>query len=251
MAAVCLEDYDKGLLTESLCQTVIRSAVKMGKPVLVDPARLPDYRKYRGATILTPNRQEFQIAAGCPDHSLTTIRDWAGKLTEKYDLHGLLVTLDREGALLALRGCEPVHLPTRPRAVYDNTGAGDAVLAMLTAGCVAGATWEHAAILSNVAGGLEVEKFGCVPIRKDEVIADLRLSTGAASGKIRNRADLAAELALRKSRGDSIVFTNGCYDLLHVGHVRFLEHCRRQPASSSVSSTSFLSNSVPKSSSIS
>jgi len=226
VAAVCLEDYDKGLLTESLCQNVIQAAVKMGKPVLVDPARLPDYSKYRGATILTPNRHEFQMATGCPDRSLQTIRAWAGKLMEQYDLHGLLVTLDREGSLLALRGSEPVHMPTRPRAVYDNTGAGDAVLAMLTAARVAGATWEQAAFLTNVAGGLEVEKFGCVPIRKDEVIADLRLSTGAASGKIRTREDLAAELALRKSRGDTIVFTNGCYDILHVGHVRFLEQCR-------------------------
>ncbi|HSW46621.1 MAG TPA: bifunctional heptose 7-phosphate kinase/heptose 1-phosphate adenyltransferase [Phycisphaerae bacterium] len=227
VAAVCLEDYDKGLLTESLCRKVIDTAGKHGKTVLIDPARLTDYRKYRGATLLTPNRQEFQLAAGCPDNGLNMIRKHAPGLIEQCDLQGLLITLDRDGSLLAMRGREPIHVPTRPRAVYDNTGAGDAVLAMLAAACVAGADWEQAAFLTNVAGGLEVEKFGCVPIRKDEVIADLRLSSGAASGKIRKREDLVAELTLRKSRGDTIVFTNGCYDLLHVGHIRFLEHCRR------------------------
>ncbi len=227
VAAVCLEDYDKGLLTEELCQKVIQAAARAAKPVLVDPARLSDYGKYRSATILTPNRHEFQMATGCLSNSIEVIRKHAGKLIEKCDLKGLLVTLDRDGSLLALRGEEPIHVPTRPRAVYDNTGAGDAVLAMLAGACVAGANWEQAAYLTNVAGGLEVEKFGCVPIRKEEVIADLRLSSGTASGKIRTRADLAAELRLRKSRGDTIVFTNGCYDLLHVGHIRFLEQCRR------------------------
>jgi len=227
VAAVCLEDYDKGLLTETFCQRIIQAAAKAGRPILVDPARLNDYRKYRGATMLTPNRNEFQMAARCADSGLETIKTHIGGLMEDCELHGLLVTLDRDGSLLALRGKAPIHVPTRPRSVYDNTGAGDAVLAMLIAAKVAGASWEQAAQLTNVAGGLEVEKFGCVPIGRNEVIADLRLSSGAASGKIRQVEELAAELALRKSRGETVVFTNGCYDLLHVGHVRFLECCRQ------------------------
>ena len=120
-----------------------------------------------------------------------------------------------------------MHVPTRPRAVYDNTGAGDAVLAMLVAARTAGATWEQAAQLTNLAGGLEVEKFGCVPVSRDEVIADLRLTAGAAGGKLRDRRQLVTELALRRNRGETVVFTNGCYDLLHVGHIRFLEQCRQ------------------------
>jgi len=227
VAAVCLEDYDKGLLTEAFCQRVIQAAVNAGRPILVDPARLNDYRKYRGATMLTPNRSEFQMAAGCDDNGLETIKAHIGPLMEHCELQGLLVTLDRDGSLLALRGQDPIHVPTRPRSVYDNTGAGDAVLAMLIAAKVAGASWEQAAQLTNVAGGLEVEKFGCVPIGRNEVIADLRLSSGAASGKIRQVEELVAELALRKSRGETVVFTNGCYDILHVGHIRFLERCRQ------------------------
>jgi len=227
VVAVCLEDYGKGLLTDALCQRIIEAAREAGKPVLVDPARISDYGRYRGATMLTPNRSEFQIASGCADTSLATVMAEANPLIERCDLEGLLVTLDREGVVLALRGQKPMHIPTRPRAVYDNTGAGDAVLAMLVAARVVGADWEQAAQLTNVAGGLEVEKFGCVPIRRDEVIADLRILSGQANGKVRKLDELATELTLRKSRGETVVFTNGCYDLLHVGHVRLLEQCRR------------------------
>jgi D-beta-D-heptose 7-phosphate kinase/D-beta-D-heptose 1-phosphate adenosyltransferase len=228
VAAVALEDYDKGLLTESLCRRVIAAAHAAQKPVFVDPARVSDYGKYQGATILTPNRAEFCLAAGCKDDSLATIQTHVAGIIERYELGGLLVTVDKEGCILALRGQEPVHLTTRPRVVYDNTGAGDAVLAMLVAARVAGGSWEEAARLTNVAGGLEVEKFGCVPVTRGEVIADLRLSSGSAAGKIRTREELVSELALRRSRGESIVFTNGCYDLLHAGHVRFLERCRAE-----------------------
>ncbi|MBI4578369.1 MAG: bifunctional heptose 7-phosphate kinase/heptose 1-phosphate adenyltransferase, partial [Planctomycetes bacterium] len=224
---VCLEDYDKGLLSAGLCQKIIEAAAAEGKPVLVDPARLHDYGKYRGATVLTPNRSEFQLIAACPDVSLDTITAHVEAAIERCDVQGMLITLDREGCLLALRGSKPVQVPTRPRAVYDNTGAGDAVLAMLAAARIAGATWEEAAWLTNIAGGLEVEKFGCVPITRDEVLADLRLAGAPSDTKVRDLDDLAIELKLRKSRGQTVAFTNGCYDILHAGHVRFLNECRR------------------------
>ena len=181
VAAVCLEDYDKGLLSESLCQRIIDGrAARPASRCWSTPPGCSDYSKYRGATILTPNRDGVPAGLRLPrrlagDHHGAR----AAALIEKYELGGLLVTLDREGCLLAMRGRSPVHIPTRPRAVYDNTGAGDAVLAMLAAARVAGANWEEAARLTNVAGGLEVEKFGCVPITRDEVLADLRLAGGS------------------------------------------------------------------------
>lgn len=226
VAAVCLEDYDKGLLSESLVQAAIKAARKHDKPVLVDPARISDYSKYRGATMLTPNRTEFKILTGCTGDSVAAVQACVNDALDKYDLGGMLVTLDRDGSLLAVRGETPIHLSTRVRAVYDNTGAGDAVLAMLTAARVAGGNWEEVGRLANVAGGLEVEKFGCVPVTKGEMIADLRIALGAADAKVRDQDELAAELRLRQSRGETVVFTNGCYDLLHVGHIRFLEECR-------------------------
>lgn len=225
-AAVCLEDYNKGLLTEPLCREIIDAAIEAGKPVLVDPARISDYSKYRGATLLTPNRAEFQEAAQCADAQFSTIHEAIAPFLDRFGLDGVLVTLDREGCILGQRGRDPIHIPTRPRAVYDNTGAGDAVLAMLAASIVADASWEEAARLTNIAGGLEVEKFGCVPVTRDEVLAELRLASGLDAGKIRTPDELQVELTLRKERGETVVFTNGCYDLLHAGHVAFLNRCR-------------------------
>jgi len=227
VSVVCLEDYDKGILSADLCREVIEAAVAAGKQVLVDPARLRNYDKYRGATILTPNRSEFQLMSGCPDHSLEALTACVGPVIERCEVQAMLITLDRDGCLVGLRGSPPVHIPTRPRSVYDNTGAGDAVLAMLAAARAAGADWEEAAHLTNVAGGLEVEKFGCVPIGREEILADLRLAGGPGDTKIRSLDELAAELKLRRSRGQTVVFTNGCYDILHAGHVRFLNECRR------------------------
>jgi D-beta-D-heptose 7-phosphate kinase/D-beta-D-heptose 1-phosphate adenosyltransferase len=223
---VCLEDYDKGVLSAPVCEQLIEFAREQKKPVLIDPARLKDYRKYRGAAALTPNRSEFCLAAGLDNDRLPAIRAAVARFADALDIDALLVTLDREGALLRVRGEEPVHVPTRARAVYDNTGAGDAVLAMLAAAVAAGASWLEAARLANVAGGLEVEKFGCVPITREEVIADLRIADGDGTGKLRTADELVSELALRRQRGDSIVFTNGCFDLLHPGHIRFLARCR-------------------------
>jgi D-beta-D-heptose 7-phosphate kinase/D-beta-D-heptose 1-phosphate adenosyltransferase len=97
---------------------------------------------------------------------------------------------------------------------------------MMTAAIVAGGSWEDAGKLANIAGGLEVEKFGCLPISREEVIADLRIESGGAGLKIRTVEELVPELELRRARGETIVFTNGCYDILHAGHVRFLERCR-------------------------
>ncbi len=224
--AVCLEDYDKGMLTPDFCGRIIDAACEAGKPVFVDPARLTDYSKYRRATMLTPNRSEFQAVSGC-DPTTDAIREAAPAMLKQYELDGLLVTLDRDGSLLALAEEAPQLIPTRPRAVYDNTGAGDAVLAMLVTSRIVGADWSEAARLTNIAGGLEVEKFGCVPLTRDEIVADLRIASGESLGKVRSLEQLLPEIELRKSRGETIVFTNGCFDILHAGHVRYLEQCRQ------------------------
>ncbi len=225
---VCIEDYDKGLVSEALVQTIVREAKRHNRPVLVDPARLRDYRRYRGADVLTPNRQELSIAAGESFDSLEALAEAARRLLEATDVRAIVTTVDREGAVLVERGKEWLRLPTTPRSVYDNTGAGDAVLAMLAAAVAGGADWADATRLANVAGGLEVEKFGCVPITADEVLAELRLSDRLRTGKLRGVEELVAELQLRRDRGETVAFTNGCYDILHAGHVDFLKRCRQE-----------------------
>ncbi len=225
---VCIEDYDKGVVTETLVQAVIREAKRHDCPVLVDPARLRDYDRYRGAGIVTPNRDELSIAAGHRFESLEALAAAARDVLDTFDIGAIVATVDREGAVLVERDKGWRHLSTVPRSVYDNTGAGDAVLAMLAAAVAAGADLESAARLANVAGGLEVERFGCVPITADEILAEIRLEDRLRNGKLRTVDELVAELQLRRDRGETVAFTNGCFDILHAGHVELLKRCRRE-----------------------
>ncbi len=222
---VCLEDYAKGLLTRALCESVILAARGAGLRVLVDPARTGDYERYRGASVLTPNLAELELAAG-RRLGRDELAPAAQTLIQRFGFEAIIVTLGRDGALLVESGGRERHFPTRPRAVYDNTGAGDAVLAMTAVALAAGATLDDAVVLANVAGGLEVSKFGCVPIQRDEVLAELHAGGSVEHRKIRGAADAATELASRRNRGETVVFANGCFDVLHPGHVRLLAEAK-------------------------
>ena len=224
---VCIEDYDKGVVSSTLVARMVAQAQRCGVKVLVDPARISNYERYRGADLLTPNREELSIAVGRRINSIDEVAEAAAGLLESVEVPAMVVTLDRDGAMTVHRGGDYHHIPTTPRSVYDNTGAGDAVLAMLAAAIAAGAGLEQAAALANVAGGLEVERFGCVPIAAEEVLADLRLAERADKGKLRGLDELLAELNLRRDRGETVAFTNGCYDILHAGHVDLLQRARR------------------------
>ena len=225
---VCIEDYDKGTVSESLVRTILEEARKHRRQVLVDPARLADYDRYRGADVLTPNRAELSLVTGRGLESVEAVAVAAEEVIERYELGAVVATVDREGAVLVERDRPWRHLQTIPRSVYDNTGAGDAVLATLAAAVAAGAELDTAARLANVAGGLEVEKFGCVPITAEEVLAELRLEDRLHNGKLRQVDELVAELTLRRDRGETVAFTNGCFDILHAGHVDYLQRCRRE-----------------------
>lgn len=225
---VCIEDYDKGLISAALVEAIVLEARRYQRPVLVDPARLTDYGRYRGVTVLTPNRSELSLAAGAELPSLEALATAAERMLEPLGVDAFVVTVDRDGALLVERNRKWKHLPTVPRSVYDNTGAGDAVLAMLAAAMGSGADLESATRLANIAGGLEVEKFGCVPITADEVLAELRLESRMRGGKLRTVEELVPEITLRRDRGETVAFTNGCFDILHAGHVDFLRRCRQE-----------------------
>ena len=221
--ALCLEDYGKGVLTEALCRRLIAEAGRRGVPVLIDPASRDDFSRYRGATCLTPNRTEAERACGAAVTSdEAAVASLGASLQESLALDVLVLTLDRQGAMLFEADAPPMLAPTRARSVYDVTGAGDVVLAMLAAAVSNGATWPQAVALANVAAGLEVERFGVVPIELDEVLVSLLEEQGAAAGKLRTTETLLAELAVHRRRGRTIGFTNGCFDVLHAGHVTYL-----------------------------
>ncbi|MHB1036692.1 MAG: D-glycero-beta-D-manno-heptose 1-phosphate adenylyltransferase [Pirellulales bacterium] len=220
---ILVSDYGKGVCTERLVQTVIGLARMSGVPVLVDPFRGADYTRYQGATAITPNRAEAEVVAGRkiarPEDALELGRG----LCRDLDLEMAIITLDRDGMALVRRDGQGGLLPTRPRAVYDITGAGDMVLAMVGMALAAGASPEDAIRLGNIAGGLEVEQVGVAVIRRDAIRSELLSARHGAPAKLVTLDQLAAQVASHRCRGESIVFTNGCFDLLHVGHVTCLE----------------------------
>jgi D-beta-D-heptose 7-phosphate kinase/D-beta-D-heptose 1-phosphate adenosyltransferase len=226
--ALCLEDYNKGLLTAEVCRRVIALAKSRGVPVFVDPAAITDYSKYTGATAITPNATETTKATGLPVTTAEQYQAAAERLLSQLELEAAILTLDKNGAYLATRDGERRWLKTRPRTVYDVTGAGDMVLAMLTVARAGCATWPESVALANVAGGLEVERFGVVPITRQEIIQELLTEAHERGGKECSLDQLLNELAYHRACGKKIVFTNGCFDLIHLGHVKYFRFARAQ-----------------------
>jgi D-beta-D-heptose 7-phosphate kinase/D-beta-D-heptose 1-phosphate adenosyltransferase len=175
---------------------------------------------------MTPNRTEAAKALGLAKD--TEPAELARALMEQLDLTALVLTLDKQGALLLEAGGEPRLVPTVARSVYDVTGAGDEVLEMLAAARANGADWWEATALANTTAGLEVEQFGVVPIELDQVLLALLQQQQAGQGKQRALSELLPELAAYRKQGRRIVFTNGCFDILHAGHVQFLRQAKQQ-----------------------
>jgi D-beta-D-heptose 7-phosphate kinase/D-beta-D-heptose 1-phosphate adenosyltransferase len=226
--ALCLEDYNKGLLTEAVCRRAIALARQRGLPVFVDPYAREDYSRYAGATTITPNRHETRMATGIDCQSEPDHQKAAETLLDQLNLEAAILTLDKDGAYLATRDGQRRWLRTRPRNVYDVAGAGDMLLAMLTMARLGGADWAQATALCNVASGLEIEKYGSVPITRQEIVHELLIEAGQRQGKQRSLEQLTAELARHRAAGKRIVFTNGCFDLIHLGHVKYFQYARAQ-----------------------
>jgi D-beta-D-heptose 7-phosphate kinase/D-beta-D-heptose 1-phosphate adenosyltransferase len=224
---VCLQDYNKGLLSSSLCRQMIQQAKKAGKKVLVDPSLASDYLKYNGATLITPNREEASLAVGFEIETPQAAAAAAEQLAKKLNLEAVVITLDRDGAYLKTADSSEI-VPTRPRRVYDVTGAGDMVLATLAITLAADCDYLTAVQLANIAGGIEVEKFGVATVTIEEIINEIIGQTRGKTGKLRPFDSLAEELNWHRRRKQSIVFTNGCFDVVHRGHIEFLKFCKSQ-----------------------
>jgi D-beta-D-heptose 7-phosphate kinase/D-beta-D-heptose 1-phosphate adenosyltransferase len=226
--AVCLQDYNKGLVTAPVCQQMIEWARESHKPVLVDPALGADYvKKYRRATLITPNRQETAMAMGFEMANPQDYARAADRLHQDLGLDAVVITLDKEGAYLKTADGQQ-WVPTRPRQVYDVTGAGDVVLAMLAVALAAGCDYRTSVQLSNIAGGIEVEKFGVATVSIEEIVRDILNQTRGKAGKVRTLDALLLELDWHRRQKARIVFTNGCFDVLHRGHIEYLRFCKQQ-----------------------
>jgi D-beta-D-heptose 7-phosphate kinase/D-beta-D-heptose 1-phosphate adenosyltransferase len=226
MDLVVLSDYAKGTLATGLIRAVIEEARKQGVPVLVDP-KPPDYSRYRGATAITPNRPETEAHTGCEIDGIDAARDAARILKKDLEVDVVLVKLDSDGIYLLTEDGTGEHFPIVPREVFDVTGAGDIVIAVLGMAMAAGIGYPDAVRLANVAAGIEVSRLGVVPVSREEILEALHEEGGARpGGKELPLADLLEVLAARRQRGEKIVFANGCFDLVHAGHVRLLTTAR-------------------------
>jgi D-beta-D-heptose 7-phosphate kinase/D-beta-D-heptose 1-phosphate adenosyltransferase len=224
--AVILSDYAKGALSNALCESVIRAARAGGIPVLADP-KTPDFSKYTGATTVCPNLGELSMATGVPSYETDAILAAGQALATKHDFNFLTVTMSEKG-ISVLRPDSTFHSPARAQEVFDVSGAGDTVIATLAACLAGGLKIETAVELANLAAGIVVGKVGTVPIAHHELIALLTPSSGLnAAEKILDLERTQKRIAEWRASGETIVFTNGCFDLLHVGHIKLLEDCRR------------------------
>ncbi len=224
---VCLEDYNKGVITPYLVRSVCRAARERGVPVLIDPANITDYQRYAGGTLMTPNRTETERVTGLGLCDVDAVAKYKAEILAACHTEYVCVTLDADGAALIGPGGRFEHVPTKKRDVYDVTGAGDEVLAALAVTIAAGGDYREAVHVANVAGGLEVEKFGCVPITRGEVLGEILIEHHRTAGKVRSLEQLVPELTRRRGHGEKVVFTNGCFDLVHAGHAATFAFCKQ------------------------
>ncbi len=225
--AVVLSDYAKGVLTAEVCRHVIQSARGRGIPVLVDPKQR-DLSRYRGATTICPNLSELSVATGFASRNLEEMLGAGQRLVRDLDLEYLTATLSDKGIAL-LRADSRFIAPAAARQVFDVSGAGDTVIATLALALAGGLEAEIAVQLANVAAGIAVSKLGTVPVNRDELLMSLMPQIELqAREKMLALEPLRARVAAWRSAGESVVFTNGCFDLLHIGHITLLEDARRE-----------------------
>lgn len=223
VGVIVLSDYNKGALLEA--PRLIAAARAAGKPVLVDP-KGTDFARYRGATLLTPNLHEFEAVAGhCSDERELVQK--GQQLILELDLQALLITRGEHGmTLLQRHDQQELHLPAQAREVFDVTGAGDTVIATLAAALAAGLALPQAVALANIAAGIVVGKLGTATVSGPELRRAVQQAHGAGRG-VMTEAQLCIALDDARANGEKIVFTNGCFDLLHPGHVTYLEEARK------------------------
>jgi len=205
-------------------QTIIKAAHDMGKPVLVDPKRC-DFNAYAGASLITPNMSEFEAVVGrCNDNNDIVAR--AEAIMQEHQIEALLVTRSEEGMSLLRKGLAPVHIPAQAREVFDVTGAGDTVIATMAAAIASGVDMEAAARIANVAAGIVVGKLGAATASVPELRRAID-SIEEQHGGVVTEEELLEAVADARAHGEAVVMTNGCFDILHTGHVRYLEQARR------------------------
>jgi D-beta-D-heptose 7-phosphate kinase/D-beta-D-heptose 1-phosphate adenosyltransferase len=218
---IICSDYAKGVLTE--IKTLVKVARQKKIPILIDP-KSDDFSLYKGATMLTPNFKEFQAAFGHCSNEAALVKK-ARDAIVKYNLQALLVTRGAKGMSLVQKEGQVVHLPAHARDVFDVTGAGDTVIGVLGACIAAGADFASAAKLANLAAGIVVKKVGTGSVTIHELRRAIQYENNAHLGVL-TQSQLKQAVIDAKAHGEVVVMTNGCFDILHAGHIEYLQQAK-------------------------
>ena len=222
---VVCSDYGKGVLTREILAALRRAAQQAGIPIVADP-KGTDYTRYVSFDYVTPNRKELEAAAQMPTQSEDEIVRAGQKVLAEIRGGGLLVTRGHEGMTLLRSEHPAMHIPAVAREVYDVTGAGDTVISVFAMALFGGAEPEAAAELANLAAGIEVGKLGACAVERGEILRALEGLALYDAGKILTRQEIPKVVARARGQGKRLVFTNGCFDILHVGHIKLLQRAR-------------------------
>jgi D-beta-D-heptose 7-phosphate kinase/D-beta-D-heptose 1-phosphate adenosyltransferase len=223
--AVVLSDYGKGVLTQEVIRCAIDAARAAGIPVLVDP-KGEDYARYRGATLVTPNRKEAEQALGRRLARMDDVARGAEELIALSELNAAVITLGAEGIYYRTSAGSSGHVPAQARAVFDVTGAGDTVIAQLGFHLACGLELGLAVHLANQAAAIVVGRLGTHAVTRSELAGAILERADGAGKVLATREELDRQLAAWRKQGKRIVFTNGCFDVLHVGHVTYLRFAK-------------------------
>ncbi|ACL04515.1 rfaE bifunctional protein [Desulfatibacillum aliphaticivorans] len=223
---VIASDYGKGVLTRSLMEELAKICKTAGKALIVDPKGM-DYSKYKGATCITPNKKEASQASGVEIKDQASLERAAAKLLEIAGAEKILITLGKDGMALFSPGEEPFRVHAQARQVFDVSGAGDTVISVLGLSLAAGASYKTAAALANTAAGIVVAKVGTATVDQAELKAQLQDQPIAYQAKLKPLQELKSALENLRRQGKKIILTNGCFDLLHEGHINLLEQSRK------------------------
>jgi len=221
-----LSDYAKGVCDTAVCRAVIEGAARAGIPTIVDP-KGADFSRYCSASVITPNRSEAMAVCGYPIRDSDDAIRAAESIRARFSIAAVVVTLGEQGMVVVSDGRVAV-IPTQAKGVFDVTGAGDTAVAMLAVALAEGMPLEDACVLANAAAGIQVSRIGAARISRSEVLAAIDAQSTIAQGKVLGLE--ALQIAVRQARleGKKIGFTNGCFDILHHGHVALLEAAARE-----------------------
>jgi len=216
---VLISDYGKGLITKNLLSKVTASANKHKKMTIVDPKGL-DFSKYSGVSLLTPNKKEAALASGVEINNESSLEQAANKILQKISLDNLLITCGKDGMVLFEKNRKPYRVRAKARQVFDVSGAGDTVLAVFGLALASGASIHNSVAIANTAAGIVVGKVGTATISKQELASALKSDDNGLPSKYKDLSELSALVEDLKKKGKRLVMTNGCFDLLHAGHIR-------------------------------